>query len=148
MGMPFIGMNEHWSELRKNVQAVFHKIFMNQYYKNFHAACEAHIKDLSGKTNVREFLNKLTYHSASLGLFGSVVEADVPLAGQEGTFPFKKAQHQVIKDWAQQTQKKGFSLDMDDIAVKNLAESHTTIATAVTGLAVARLGQLDEGAEA
>lgn len=90
IGMPFIGMNDHWQALRTNVAGVFHTTFMDKYFDNFNVATKHYLETLgaNGTIDVRKSLHEYTYESASLGLFGAKVEAAVPYAGKEGTVPF------------------------------------------------------------
>lgn len=70
---------------------VFHTVFMDKYFTNFLKATEHAVEVLGDEktVNVFEFLHELTYESASLGLFGSNIQANVPFAGGEGTeLPF------------------------------------------------------------
>lgn len=84
--MPFINMSEHWKALRANVAGVFHTVFMDKYFSNFLKATE-HALELLGEgqtVNIFEFMHELTYESASLGLFGSNIQASVPFVGGKG----------------------------------------------------------------
>jgi len=63
---------------------------MEKYFDNFNVATEHYLSTLnqSGTLEIRKSLHELTYESASIGLFGAKVEANVPFAGKEGTVPF------------------------------------------------------------
>lgn len=95
IGMPFINMSEHWQSLRTNVAGVFHTTFMNKYFDNFTISTEHFISTLgqSGSMDVRKSFHELTYESASIGLFGAKIEAQIPYEGKEGTVSFQTAQH-------------------------------------------------------
>ena len=88
--MPFIGMTEHWQALRTNVAGVFHTTFMDKYFENFNLATEHYLSTLKaeGTLDIRKSLHQLTYESASLGLFGAKVEAQVPYAGKKDNVEF------------------------------------------------------------
>ncbi len=130
---------------------------MDKYWEHFVTAAKHSIEKLgeSGTINFREEMHDLTYESASLGLFGSVIEAQIPLATQgDKEKAFKDAQLDVIKGYVQHATEPEFYEDTEyrlksnSLALQNLQKDYGTIAGAVEGLAVARIGQLDEGAEA
>lgn len=88
--MPFINMSEHWQALRTNVAGVFHTTFMNKYFENFTVSTEHFISKLgdNGSIDVRKNFHELTYESASIGLFGAKIEAEIPFAGKTENVPF------------------------------------------------------------
>lgn len=72
----------------------------------------------------------------------------MPVAGKDDPEHIKYVQHSVIKRWCQETTDPKFSLELESLAVQNLAKDYATVAGAVEGLAVARIGQLDGGEKA
>ena len=86
-GMPFMETNEHWKELRKNLAAIFHSNFMDEYLTHFNTA----VKDLaikwkgeSGKTlNVKTDICNMAYDSAVYVLTGSKLDVNVPYHGDK-----------------------------------------------------------------
>ena len=93
--MPFIHTNEHWQGLRKGVAAVFHTAFMDTYFGHFTAAASRGVERLraNGEVSVRQMLHELTYETACMGLFGQVIDVEVPFAGDDQTVHFRQAQH-------------------------------------------------------
>lgn len=145
IGMPFVGMTEHWHNLRSNVAGVFHDVFMNKYFENFNVATQHALENLKeGETiSIYDFMHKLTYESASIGLFGGLVDVSLHEEGKEKDVTVRELQEDVIHAYIQHAvepefyQDEGYRLNEKTLALQQLNKNYTTIAGAVQGLAVA-----------
>lgn len=158
-GMPFMETNEHWKALRTNLAAIFHSNFMDEYLTHFNNA----VKELalkwkgeSGQTlNVKTDICHMAYNSAVYVLTGSKLDVNVPYHGAKGTeeLHIRDVNTKTLNDLTKHAATKEFMKDKDyrfksnSIKMDQLNKNMNTLGEALTGLVLARAGQLAEGAE-
>ena len=117
LGMPFMETNQHWKELRKNLAAIFHSDWMDQYMDNFHVSIKDLIKvwkeNNNTVRNVKHDICKMAFDSAALSLTGSKLDVDVPYAGEKETkdMHIRDVNTKTINDFAHHAATKEFVED-------------------------------------
>lgn len=155
LAVPFSPTDDHWKVIRKGLSGTFHSDWMEGYINGFIKSTGDGVERIgaSATVNLREEIFKMTYESACYAIFGAVINVDLPYATETGTVDkhvrdFKNA---VIIDWAKQALDKRFYDDEQYrtkvASLANYDKNVGTLADAVQGLAVGRIGELDGGAE-
>lgn len=157
-GMPFIKSNEHWKELRKNVAAIFHKEFMDQYLINFNTAIKdlvADWKKQSGKTvNVFDDISHMAYDSAMYSLAGGKLDVELDYQHQLGfdKVHLRDFNARLMNDFAKHAATKDFvhdhdyRLKADTRLIEVLNENMAKFGGAFTGVVNARVAEIQGGA--
>jgi cytochrome P450 len=158
LGMPFMETNGHWKELRKNLAAIFHSDWMDQYMENFNVSMKELIemwkKNNNVERNIKHDICNMAYNSAVLSLTGNKLDVDVPYVGEKGTsdIHIRDANTKTLNDFAHHAATKEYAEDekyrfkSNSSKVNRLNQNMDTLGGALTGLVTGRVGEITNGA--